>query len=82
VRNLVALRPSLEPAVVFAAESVSRRALDLLEQADWRVVRVRRPADIAEAWGSIAASARSSEAARTPGRNAPTGIEEAMTDAP
>ncbi len=80
VRNLVALRPSLEPAVVFAAESVSRRALDLLEQADWRVVRVRRPADIAEAWGSIAATAHSGEAARTPGRNAPTGVEEAMTD--
>jgi len=82
VRNLVALRPSLEPAIAFAAESVSRRALDLLEQADWRVVRVRRPADIAEAWASIAATARSAEAVRSSMPGAPFRAEEAMPDAP
>jgi hypothetical protein len=54
----VALRPSFEPAVVFATDGVSRRVLDLVEEADWRVMRVRRPADIADAWSSIATPSR------------------------
>ncbi len=45
-----------EPAVVFAVEGVSRHVLDLLEEADWRVMRVRRPAEIGEAWAGIATS--------------------------
>jgi uncharacterized protein (DUF58 family) len=53
-RNLIALRPMFLLAVVFAAESVSRLVLDRLEEADWRVIRVRRPADIAAAWSAIA----------------------------
>ena len=57
-RNLVALRPHLEPAIAFAVEDVSRRVLDELEEADWRIIRLRRPADIAEAWAGIAAAAR------------------------
>ena len=57
-RALVALRPSFEPAVVFATDGVSRRVLDLLEEADWRVMRVRRPADIGDAWSGIGAPSR------------------------
>ncbi|MEV1130131.1 DUF58 domain-containing protein [Agromyces sp. NPDC049794] len=57
-RTLVALRPSFEPAVVFATDGVSRRVLDLLEEADWRVMRVRRPADIGDAWSGITAPPR------------------------
>lgn len=81
VRTLIALRPSLEPAIAFAAESVSRSALDQLEQADWRVVRVRRPADIGEAWASIAGSARSVEPPRSAPPGGPLGFEEATSDA-
>ena len=32
------------------------RVVDLLEEADWRVVRVRRPAEIGGAWAAIATS--------------------------
>lgn len=53
-RALVALRQSFEPAVVFATDGVSRRVIDLLEEADWRLMRARRPADIGDAWSSIA----------------------------
>ncbi len=62
--NLIALRPMFEPAVAFATEGVSRRVLDLLEEADWRVVRVRRPTEIGEAWAGIAATARGAEGGR------------------
>ena len=61
-RNLVALRSSLEPAIAFAVEGVSRRVLDELEEADWRIIRLRRPADIGEAWAGITAAARRSGA--------------------
>ena len=61
--NLIALRPMFEPAVVFAMEGVSRRVLDLLEEADWRIMRVRRPAEIGEAWAGIALTARASTVA-------------------
>ncbi len=57
-RALVALRPTFEPAVAFATDGVSRLVLDLLEDADWRVVRVRRPAEIGEAWSGIATTPR------------------------
>ncbi|GAA4366232.1 DUF58 domain-containing protein [Agromyces bauzanensis] len=57
-RALVALRPSFEPAVAFATDGVSRLVLDLIEDADWRVVRVRRPAEIGEAWSGIATTPR------------------------
>jgi hypothetical protein len=63
--NLVALRPSFEPAIVFAAESVSRLVLDRLEDADWRVVRVRRPAEIGAAWAATG-SPRAATASRNP----------------
>jgi hypothetical protein len=56
--NLVALRPGFEPAVAFAAETTSRRVLDALEEADWRIVRVRRPAEIGDAWAGVAVTAR------------------------
>ena len=91
-RNLVALRPMFEPAVVFAAEGVSRHVLDLLEEADWRVTRVRRPAEIGDAWAGIATSRRA--AASVGGAPAPVGGgavapgdagdagERAVTDAP
>jgi uncharacterized protein (DUF58 family) len=49
-RTLVALRSSIEPAVAFVTESVGVRLVDLLEKADWRVVRVRRAAEILSAW--------------------------------
>ena len=56
--NLVALRPMLEPAIAFATEGVSGTVLELLEEADWRVMHVRRPAEIGGAWAGIAATAR------------------------
>ena len=56
--NLVALRPAFEPAVAFAAETTSRRVLDVLEEADWRIVRVRRPGEIGDAWAGVAVTAR------------------------
>ena len=55
-----------EPAVVFAAEGVSRHVLDLLEEADWRVMRVRRPAEISDAWAGIATSRRAAATAAAP----------------
>jgi uncharacterized protein (DUF58 family) len=61
--NLIALRPMFEPAVVFAMEGASRRVLDLLEESDWRIMRVRRPAEIGEAWAGIALTARAATGA-------------------
>ena len=55
---LVALRPTLEPAIAFVAESVSPAVIDLLEESDWRIVTVRRPNDIASAWASAWRDAR------------------------
>jgi hypothetical protein len=52
-RNLIGLRSSLEPAIAFAVEGVSRHVLEELEEADWRIIRVRRPAEIGEAWAAI-----------------------------
>ena len=57
-RTLVALRPTFEPAVAFVTEGVSGRVVDALEHADWRVVRVRRAAEIGAAWSGTAAAAR------------------------
>ncbi|GAA1061130.1 DUF58 domain-containing protein [Agromyces bracchium] len=65
--TLVALRPSVEPAIAFAADSVSARIVDRLEEADWRVIRVRRAADLPAAWQEAWRSAR--EAVRSGGRN-------------
>jgi uncharacterized protein (DUF58 family) len=58
-RNLIALRSAFDPAVVFATDGVSRLVLDRLEDADWRIVRVRRPSDIGGAWSGIALGAAS-----------------------
>lgn len=52
-RNLIGLRSRLEPAIAFAVEGVSRHVLEELEEADWRIIRVRRPAEIGEAWAAI-----------------------------
>ncbi len=65
--TLVALRTSVEPAIAFAAESVSARIVERLEEADWRVIRVRRPADLPAAWQEAWRSAR--EAVRGGGRH-------------
>lgn len=58
VRNLVALRPTFDPAVVFITDAISHALLELLEETDWRIVRVRRPVEIGDAWSGIAMSAR------------------------
>lgn len=68
VESLVALRPGVEPAIAFVAASASSAAVERLEEADWRVVRVRRPADLPAAWTEAWRSAR--EAARSGGRGA------------
>ncbi|MFC9559497.1 DUF58 domain-containing protein [Agromyces sp. NPDC056965] len=69
-RSLVALRSSIEPAVVFATEGVSGGIVELLEKADWRVVRVRRAAEMASAWSGTTrqqpAAPRGTGARRTP----------------
>jgi uncharacterized protein (DUF58 family) len=64
--TLVALRSSVEPAIAFAAEGVSPRIVDRLEEADWRVIRLRRAADLPAAWQEAWRSAR--EAVRPGGR--------------
>lgn len=57
--TLVALRPGFEPAVAFVTESASVRVVDALEEADWRVVRLRRPGEIGGAWAGTSAPRRS-----------------------
>ncbi|WP_139416863.1 DUF58 domain-containing protein [Agromyces laixinhei] len=47
---LVALRSSFEPAVAFATQGVAGGIVEALEKADWRVVRVRRAAEIDAGW--------------------------------
>ncbi|WP_165314384.1 DUF58 domain-containing protein [Agromyces protaetiae] len=59
VQLLVALRPALSPAVAFVVPGVSSRVVEALEDADWRIVPVRRAADLPEAW-SIAGRTRQS----------------------
>lgn len=51
---LVGLRQTIEPAIAFVAETVPHRVIEALEESDWRVVRVRRPASIGDAWAGIA----------------------------
>jgi hypothetical protein len=83
--NLVALRSTFEPAVAFVTDGASRRVLSLLEEADWRIVRVRRPAEIGQAWSGIALSARADLAARSTAvgaARATRGDGEEPTDAP
>ncbi|WP_395242867.1 DUF58 domain-containing protein [Agromyces sp. MMS24-K17] len=50
VQQLVALRAGFSPAVAFVLDSVRASLVDALEESDWRIVRVRRPADIPSAW--------------------------------
>ena len=57
--TLVALRPGFEPAVAFVTATTSTRVVDALEDADWRVVRVRKPTEIGGAWGGTAHPRRS-----------------------
>ncbi|GAA2025680.1 hypothetical protein GCM10009819_05880 [Agromyces tropicus] len=64
--TLVALRTSVEPAIAFAAETVSRELVERLEDADWRVLRLRRAADLPAAWQDAWRSAR--ESVRSGGR--------------
>lgn len=59
---LVALRPTLEPAIAFVTEAVSPDVLELLEESDWRIVTVRRPGDIAAAWATAWRDARGAAA--------------------
>lgn len=68
VDTLVALRPVLEPAIAFVAEGVPGDAVERLEHADWRVVPLRRAADLPAAWEDAWRSAR--ESARSGGRDA------------
>ncbi len=68
VESLVALRSGVEPAIAFVAESAAPSVIQHLEEADWRVVRVRRPADLPAAWSEAWRSAR--EAVRSGGRGA------------
>lgn len=56
--TLVSLRTVFEPAVAFVGEGVDARVLEALEEADWRIVRVRRAAEIGEAWAGIAGRGR------------------------
>ena len=79
--NLIALRPLFEPAVAFATEGVSRRVLDLLEESDWRIMRVRRPAEIGEAWAGIALTARTSTVAGPAPRAGDDDRDGTVTDA-
>lgn len=69
VDALVALRPVLEPAIALVAEGVAADAVRRLEDADWRVVPIRRAADLPAAWEDAWRSAR--ESARTGGTDAP-----------
>lgn len=63
VQQLVGLRPALSPAVAFVLDSVRPSLVDALEEADWRVVRIRRPGDIPSAWAQTGAAARPGGAA-------------------
>ncbi|MGR0219427.1 DUF58 domain-containing protein [Agromyces sp. ZXT2-6] len=69
VDTLVALRPVLEPAIALAAEGVGADTVERLEHADWRVVQLRRAADLPAAWEDAWRTAR--ESARTGGPHAP-----------
>lgn len=57
-QRLVALRPSFSPAIAFVVPGVAARVVDLLEDADWQVVQVRRTAELADAWSTIGAASR------------------------
>jgi len=68
--TLVALRQTIEPAIAFVAETVTHRVVEALEEADWRVVRVRRPAAIGDAWSGIAVRAEHGVQVEEAGRDA------------
>ncbi|GLU89768.1 MULTISPECIES: DUF58 domain-containing protein [Agromyces] len=49
--ELAALRPAFAPAVAVVLPTVAERSVDALERADWRVVRIRRAAELTTAFG-------------------------------
>ncbi|GAA1526605.1 uncharacterized protein (DUF58 family) [Agromyces terreus] len=54
---LVALRPAFEPAVAFVTATVPAAVRQMLEDADWTVVTVRRASEIGGAWAASATTA-------------------------
>jgi uncharacterized protein (DUF58 family) len=52
-KDLAAARSSAEPAVAFVLETMSRGALEALEEAGWLCIPVRTVRDIPEAWGRV-----------------------------
>ncbi|WP_394552404.1 DUF58 domain-containing protein [Agromyces sp. MMS24-JH15] len=52
VQQLVALRTTFSPAVAFVLDSVRPQLVRVLEDADWRVVRLRWSGDVQAAWAS------------------------------
>ncbi|WP_127793710.1 DUF58 domain-containing protein [Agromyces sp. LHK192] len=55
-QQLAALRASFSPAIAFAVSGIPPRIVDVLEEADWRVVHVRRAADLPAAWAQATAT--------------------------
>ncbi|RXZ67328.1 DUF58 domain-containing protein [Agromyces albus] len=78
-RSVIAMRSGFEPAIAFVLESVAQGVVDALEEADWRVVRVRRPAEIAGAWAGTALPARHQAPARAARSRAVVPRPEAVT---
>jgi hypothetical protein len=50
VAALASMRRAFAPAVAVVLPPVSARHVELLEHADWRVLRIRRAADLVDAW--------------------------------
>jgi hypothetical protein len=57
-QRLVALRPSFSPAIALVVPGVAARVVDVLEEADWQVVQVRRTSELAEVWSEIGSASR------------------------
>jgi uncharacterized protein (DUF58 family) len=68
-QHLVALRPALSPAIAFVVPGVDARVIEVLEEADWQVVAVRRITELPGVWAD-AGQARRSAARRSGERGA------------
>ncbi|MFK4728346.1 DUF58 domain-containing protein [Agromyces mediolanus] len=75
--ELAALRPTFAPAVAVVLPTVSERWIDTLEHADWRVIRIRRAADLAAAFDHRRASAGRAVGRESPWDEFLTGVDNA-----
>ncbi|MGX5696193.1 DUF58 domain-containing protein [Agromyces soli] len=81
IAALVAMRRAFAPAIAVVLPPVAERHVEQLEHADWRVLRIRRAADLADAWEARRGSGRRPREQGGPGEpGEPSPIERLLAE--